>query len=147
MDVKVVGLASDHAGYTLKQFVKKWLEEKGYAYHDYGCYGTESCDYPDFGHQLATAVEKGECYPGIALCHTGNGINMTVNHHQGIRGAICWLPELAYMARLHNDANILCLPAHFVDEKTTAEILEVFFTTEFESGGRHERRNNKIPCR
>ena len=144
MEIKTVGLASDHGGLKLKEFVIGWLKEKGYAYKDFGCYTADSCDYPDFGHPLATAVEKGECYPGIAICTTGNGINMVVNHHQGIRAALCWLPELAHLARQHNNANILSLPGRYVDEATTTRILEEFFTTDFD-GGRHERRINKIP--
>ena len=108
--MKKIGLASDHAGFELKQFVKVWLEGRGMEYQDFGTYTSESCDYADFAHPLALAVEAEECYPGIAVCGSGNGINMTLNHHQGIRAALCWTPEIAHLARQHNDANILVMP-------------------------------------
>ena len=101
-------------------------------------------DYPDFAHPLALAVEAGECYPGIAICGSGNGINMTLNKHQGIRAALCWIPEIAHLARLHNDANILVMPGRFITNEEAVQIMEQFFSTEFE-GGRHIRRINKIP--
>jgi ribose 5-phosphate isomerase B len=142
--MKTIGLASDHAGYDLKQFVKKWLEEKGYAYKDFGTYTTDSCDYPDFAHPLADAVEKGECYPGIGICGSGNGIAMTLNKHQGIRAALCWCADIAHLARQHNNANILVMPGRFISEEEAERCLEEFFGTDFE-GGRHERRINKIP--
>ena len=99
MERKVIGLASDHAGFALKQFVKQWLEANGFAYKDFGTYSEQSCDYADYGHPLALAVEAGECYPGIAICGSGNGINMTLNHHAGIRAALCWIPEIGHLAR------------------------------------------------
>ena len=102
-------------------------------YKDFGTYSTESCDYPDFAHQLAQAVEAGECYPGIAICGSGNGINMTLNKHQGIRAALCWTAEIAHLARQHNDANILVMPGRFIGTDTSFE------------GGRHQRRIDKIP--
>ena len=108
--MKVIGLASDHAGFELKQYVKQWLEQKGWEYKDFGTYSTDSCDYPDFAHPLALAVEAGECYPGIAICGSGEGIGMTLNKHQGIRAALCWIPEIAHLARQHNDANVLVMP-------------------------------------
>ena len=141
--MKTIGLASDHAGYELKEFVKHWLDNKGLEYKDFGCFSTESCDYPDYAHPLAVAVENGECYPGIAICGSGNGIAMTLNKHQGIRAAICWSPELAHLARQHNDANILVMPGRFIANHIAEECLEEFFSTDFE-GGRHERRVNKI---
>lgn len=143
---KIVGLASDHAGYELKQFVKQWLEAKGMPYKDFGAYSTESSDYPDFGHPLAIAVENGECYPGIAVCGSGNGINMVLNKHQGIRAALCWTAEIAHLSRQHNDANVLVLPGRFIDTEETDKILTEFFSTEFE-GGRHQRRIDKIPAK
>lgn len=142
--MKTIGLASDHAGFELKQYVKKWLEAKGWEYKDFGTYTTDSCDYPDFAHPLALAVENGECYPGIAICGSGNGINMTINKHQGIRGALCWTAEIAKLARLHNDANVLVMPGRFITTKEADEILNQFFHTDFE-GGRHVRRIEKIP--
>lgn len=142
--MKTVGLASDHAGYPLKELVKEWLKELGFDNKDFGTYSTDSCDYPQFGHALATAVESGECPVGIAICGTGNGINMSVNHHAGIRGALCWQPEIAELARQHNDANILVMPGRFIEESTAKECVRVFLATEFE-GGRHQRRIEAIP--
>lgn len=143
--MKTIGLASDHAGYPLKERVKEWLTQMGYEYKDYGTNSTDSCDYPIFGHALATAVENGECNAGIAICGTGNGINMSVNHHKGVRGALCWMPEIAALARQHNDANILVMPGRFIEEATAKECVETFLGTEFE-GGRHQRRIDAIPC-
>lgn len=142
---KPIGLASDHAGFPAKQYVIKALMEKGIPYKDFGAYSEESCDYPDFAHPLAEAVEKGDCYPGIAICGTGNGINMAVNKHQGIRSALCWNPKLAFYARAHNDANILAMPGRMLNEAEIYEILVTFLNTPFE-GGRHEKRIHKIPC-
>ena len=108
--MKTIGICSDHAGFELKQYVKGWLETKGWEYKDFGTYTTESCDYADFAHPLALAVEAGECYPGIAICGSGEGISMTLNKHQGIRAALCWTAEIAHLARQHNDANVLVMP-------------------------------------
>lgn len=141
---KPIGLASDHGGFLLKQYVKSYLDTNGIIYKDYGCYTSESCDYPDYGHALARAIEGGECTVGIGLCGTGEGIGMTLNKHQRIRAAICWAPEIARLARAHNDANVLILPGRFMDENTAREVLDVFFNTPFD-GGRHERRIKKIP--
>lgn len=142
---KPIGLASDHAGFAAKQYVINVLEEKGIPYKDFGAYSEDSSDYADYAHPLATAVENGECYPGIAICGSGNGINMTVNKHAGIRGALCWNPETAFYARAHNDANILSLPGRMLGEADIYEILVMFLNTPFE-GGRHERRIHKITC-
>ena len=138
-----IGIASDHAGYDLKEAVKKYLEEQGVIATDFGTNSTDSCDYPDFAHQLASAVEQGTCEFGIAICGSANGITMTVNKHQGCRAAICWEPELAALARQHNNANVLSLPARFISEEKALEILKTFFANDFE-GGRHERRVEKI---
>jgi ribose 5-phosphate isomerase B len=138
-----IAMASDHAGYNLKQDVRAWLENHGAQVKDYGCYTTESCDYPDFAHPLAEAVEKGEQPLGIVICSTGNGICMTANKHQGIRAALCWDVPLAQLARQHNNANVLGMPANFISRDKALEIVEAFFATVFE-GGRHERRVNKI---
>ena len=119
MEVKTIGIASDHAGYALKQFVKKYLDEKGYEYKDYGTYTEDSCDYSDFGHALARGIEDGEVYPGIAICGSGEGINMTLNKHQSIRAGLCWIPEIAHLIRQHNDANVLVMPGRFIDEEIT----------------------------
>ena len=99
--MKTIGLASDHAGFELKQYVKQWLDAKGWPYKDFGTYSSESCDYPDYAHPLALAIEAGECYPGIAICGSGEGIGITLNKHQGIRAALCWIPEIAHLARQH----------------------------------------------
>ena len=138
-----IAMASDHAGYNLKQDVRAWLENHGAQVKDYGCYSTESCDYPDFAHPLAEAVEKGEQPLGIVICSAGNGICMTANKHQGIRAALCWDVPLAQLARQHNNANVLGMPANFISRDKALEIVEAFFATDFE-GGRHERRVNKI---
>lgn len=142
--MKIIGLASDHAGYELKQFVKKWLDTKGWQYKDFGAYSMESCDYPDYAHPLALAVEEGDCCSGVAICGSGNGIGMTLNKHQNIRAAICWIPEIAHLARQHNDANILVMPGRFITQETAEKCLEEFFSTQFETGGRHERRIAKM---
>ena len=144
MEIKTIGLASDHAGFELKQFVKEYLKEKGYAYKDYGTYTEASCDYSDYGHALAEGIEKGEVYPGIAICGSGEGINMTLNKHQGIRAGLCWIPEIAHLIRQHNDANVLVMPGRFIDTATATAIMDEFFSVPFE-GGRHQRRVEKIP--
>lgn len=144
--MKAIGLASDHAGFELKEFVKQWLEQKGWEYKDFGTYSTASCDYPDFAHPLAEAVEAGECYPGIAICGSGEGISMTLNKHQGIRAALCWIPEIARLARQHNDSNVLVMPGRFIDTATADQIMTEFFNTAFE-GGRHQARIDKIPVK
>lgn len=141
---KTIGLASDHAGFALKQFVKRYLEEKKIPYTDYGTHTEESCDYPDYGHALARSIEAGECDKGIAICGSGEGIAMTLNKHQDIRAALCWIPEIAHMARQHNDANVLVMPGRYITTETARAIMDEFFTTSFE-GGRHIRRVEKIP--
>ena len=141
---KPIGLASDHAGFQAKQYVINILEEKGIPYKDFGAYDTQSSDYADFAHLMASAVENGDCYPGIAICGTGNGINMAVNKHRGIRGALCWSPEVAFYARAHNDANVLSLPGRMLTDSEIYDILVMFLNTPFE-GGRHKRRIDKIP--
>ena len=140
-----IAICSDHAGYELKSVIEGYLESGDRTYRDFGTNSTESCDYPDFAHPCAIAVENGDCYPGIAMCGSGNGIAMTLNKHQGIRAAICWTPELARLARQHNDANVLVLPARFIDQVTALEIVDAFLNTSFE-GGRHLRRIAKIPA-
>lgn len=146
MDVKTIGLACDHAGFPLKQFVIQNLESKGYQYKDFGTYSDTSCDYPDFAHPLAEAVESGECYPGIAICGSGEGMAMTLNKHQGIRAGLAWCKDVAGLIRQHNNANILVMPGRFIDNKTAEKIMDEFFKTPFE-GGRHERRVEKIPVK
>lgn len=142
--MKPIALASDHAGFELKAIVEGYLEARGVAYKDFGTDSAESCDYPDFAHPAALAVESGECSMGIAMCGTGNGIAMTLNKHQGIRAALCWNREIAALARQHNDANVLVMPARFIDAVTALAIVDTFLDTPFE-GGRHQRRIDKIP--
>ena len=143
---KPIALCSDHAGFDTKQAVIAFLKEQGIEYKDFGTYSTESCDYPDFAHPCAISVESGDCYPGIAICGTGNGIGMTLNKHQGIRAALCWEPELAQLARAHNNANILVMPGRFISNEKALEIVKTFLSTDFE-GGRHQRRIDKIPVK
>ena len=138
-----IGVASDHAGYELKTKVIKHLESKGCVVHDFGTDSAESVDYPDYAHKLANAVENGSCQFGIAICGSGNGVNMTVNHHRKVRGALCWTPEIAALARQHNDANIISLPARFIEPSIALQMVDVFLSTDFE-GGRHQRRVEKI---
>ncbi|MFC2466000.1 MAG: ribose 5-phosphate isomerase B [Bacteroidota bacterium] len=138
-----IGVASDHAGYELKTKVIKHLESKGCVVHDFGTDSAESVDYPDYAHKLANAVESGSCQFGIAICGSGNGVNMTVNHHRKVRGALCWTPEIAALARQHNDANIISLPARFIEASIALQMVDVFLSTDFE-GGRHQRRVEKI---
>ncbi|MCF0213971.1 MAG: ribose 5-phosphate isomerase B [Muribaculaceae bacterium] len=140
----MIAICSDHAGYEMKSVIEGYLEARELPFKDFGTYSEDSCDYPDFAHPCALAVEKGECYPGIAMCGSGNGISMTLNKHQGIRAALCWTPELARLARQHNNANVLVLPARFIDQVTALEIVDAFLATDFE-GGRHQRRIDKIP--
>ncbi|MEI3157352.1 MAG: ribose 5-phosphate isomerase B [Muribaculaceae bacterium] len=142
--MKPIALASDHAGFELKAIVEGYLEARGVAYKDFGTDSAESCDYPDFAHPAALAVESGDCSMGIAMCGTGNGIAMTLNKHQGIRAALCWNKEIAALARQHNDANVLVMPARFIDAVTALAIVDTFLDTPFE-GGRHQRRIDKIP--
>ena len=144
--MNMIGLASDHAGFELKEFVKTWLDAKGMAYKDYGTYSTESCDYPDFAHALARGIEAGECSQGIAICGSGEGISMTLDKHQSIRAALVWMPEIAHMTRLHNDANVLVMPGRYMDTDTASKVMEEFFNTAFE-GGRHQKRIDKIPVK
>ena len=143
---KPIALCSDQAGLDTKQAVIAFLKEQGIEYKDFGTYSTESCDYPDFAHPCAISVESGDCYPGIAICGSGNGINMTLNKHQGIRAALCWEPELAQLARAHNNANILVMPGRFISNEKALEIVKTFLSTDFE-GGRHQRRIDKIPVK
>lgn len=138
-----IGIASDHAGYELKTHIIKTLETQVANIYDYGTHSSDSCDYADFAHPLAKAVENKACDFGIAICGSGNGINMTVNKHQGIRAALCWNEELAALARQHNNANILSLPARFISEELAEKLTNTFLTTEFE-GGRHQARIEKI---
>ena len=141
---KKIGIGCDHAGYDLKELLKKFLTENGFNICDFGCNSKESIDYPDFGHPVAEFVEQTNSF-GIVICGSGNGINMTVNKHKSIRAALCWNEEIAALARQHNNANILTLPARFLEDNKVILIVKTFFSTTFE-GGRHLNRINKIPC-
>ena len=142
---KKIVIGGDHAGFAYKSELIKYLEEKGYEVDDKGTYSSSSADYPDFAHPVATAVEKKETDMGILICGSGNGVAITANKHQGIRAALCWLPELAELARSHNNANILCLPARYVSVEAAKEMVSIFLSTSFE-GGRHQTRVGKIAC-
>ncbi len=142
---KPIAIGSDHAGFEYKTALISFLEGKGIAFTDFGTHSTDSVDYPDFAHPVASAVENGEAAFGILLCGTANGVAITANKHQQIRAAICWGEEIAQLVRQHNDANILCIPARFVSETTAEKMLQVFIDTPFE-GGRHANRVNKIAC-
>jgi len=144
MEVKKVALACDHAGFELKELLKNHLEALGFECGDFGCYSTESSDYPDFAHPMAEAVENEHYQMGISVCGTGNGINMTANKHSKIRAALCWNTEIALLARQHNDANVCSLPARFITTEMALQIIDTFINTSFE-GGRHQRRIEKIP--
>lgn len=143
--MEVIAMACDHAGFQLKLHLKDYLLSKGYDILDFGTDSEESCDYPDFAHPEAKAVENGTANFGIAMCGTGNGIQMTLNKHQGIRAALCWKPELATLAKEHNNANILVLPARFVSYDEALAIVDAYLDAKFE-GGRHQRRIDKIPA-
>ena len=138
-----IGLACDHAGFEFKEKVKKLLYNKGNTIKDYGCYSLESVDYPDFAHKLAESIENNINELGIQFCGTGNGINMSANKHQGIRSALCWNSHIAEQSRLHNNANILTMPARHLKWEEVEKIIDIFLSTKFE-GGRHEKRVNKI---
>jgi len=138
-----ISIACDHAGYKTKEFLKEYLTEKGYKVKDFGCFSEESVDYPDFAHPMAYSIENGEAEFGISICGSGNGINMTVNKHQGIRSALCWNAELATLAKQHNNANVCALPARFINLDDAKEIIDAFINADFE-GDRHVRRIEKI---
>ena len=141
---KPVAIGSDHAGYDFKEEMISFLEAKDLPFHDYGTHSKDSVDYPDFAHPVANAVERGEASFGILLCGSANGVAITANKHKGIRAAICWGEELAKLAREHNNANILCIPARFVREGDAEKMVQTFINTPFENGGRHQRRVEKI---
>ena len=142
---KPIALGADHAGVAYKKEVIEWLENKGYQVKDFGTYSTDSVDYPDFAHPTAVSVETGEAAFGILFCGSANGVAITANKHASIRAGLCWLPEVAELTRLHNDANIICIPARFVSVESAIEMIDLFMTTAFE-GGRHQGRVDKIRC-
>ena len=143
-EIRTIGLAADHAGYKLKETIKKYLEGKGIIITDYGTFSEESADYPDYAHPLAESIEIGDNQIGISICGSGNGITMTANKHQKIRAALCWNVEIAELAVQHNNANICSLPARYITEDEAIKIIDAFFNSTFEEG-RHQRRIDKIP--
>jgi ribose 5-phosphate isomerase B len=143
---KKIAIASDHAGFYLKEKIMKFLINEKHEIKDFGSFSDENVDYPDYAHPLAIAVANGEFDLGISICGSGNGINMTVNKHQLIRGALCWNEEIARLARAHNNANICALPGRFISESEALLIVKTFIITDFD-GGRHKKRIDKIPLR
>ena len=140
-----VAIGCDHAGYDYKEAIISFLDGKNVSWKDFGTHSADSVDYPDFAHPVANEVESKKAAFGILVCGSGNGVAITANKHQHIRAAICWGEELAELARKHNNANIICIPARFVREELVEKMLDIFIHTEFE-GGRHERRKEKIAC-
>lgn len=140
-----IAAGSDHAGFEHKEYLKNWLEKKGYIVSDFGTYSPESADYPDYAHPVADAVEQGKADLGLLICGSANGMAITANKHAGIRAALCWNEDVAALARQHNNANIICIPARFTSLEEARAILEKFLTSQFE-GGRHQRRVEKISC-
>lgn len=143
--MKVIAIGCDHAGFDYKDSIVAHLKAKGMTVLDFGTFSAASVDYPDYGHKVAHAVEHNEADMGIVLCGSGNGIAMTVNKHQTVRCALCWSSEIAALARQHNDANVLSIPARFVSQSVAINMVDVFLTTDFE-GGRHANRVHKIAC-
>lgn len=141
--MKKIGIACDHAGYEMKEFLVGYLDALGYEVLDFGTHSPESVDYADFAHPLATAIESGELERGVGLCGSGEGMAMTLNKHRGIRAGLCWNVEVATLIRQHNDANVLVLPARFVTNDEAVTMLDAFLGTAFE-GGRHEKRIAKM---
>lgn len=146
MIISKIAVASDHAGFRIKEKVKDFLIVSGFEVKDFGCFSEESVDYPDFAHPLSKAVDSGAYDIGITVCGSGNGINMTANKHPGIRSALCWNEEISRLARAHNNANICALPGRFISESEAELIVRVFIETPFE-GGRHQRRIDRIPLK
>lgn len=143
MSEEIIAIACDHAGFPVKDYLCRVLRERGYKLADYGTNSEESVDYPDMIHPLASDISKGKIQRGIIICGSGNGVSMTANKYPGVRAALCWIPELAKLARQHNDANILALPGRYVTREEARDILEAFLATGFE-GGRHQRRVEKV---
>ena len=142
---KPIAIGADHAGVAYKDEIKAWLEAQGYKVTDFGTHGGDSVDYPDFAHPTASSVETGATAFGILFCGSANGVAMTANKHAGIRAGLCWQTDVAELTRLHNDANVICIPARYVTLSLAKEMIEKFMTTSFE-GGRHQNRVNKITC-
>lgn len=144
--MNIIPIASDHAGFELKEKIKSYLLEKGENVEDFGCYSSESVDYPDFIHPLANSINNGEYNFGFIMCGTGNGVSMVANKYSNVRCALCWQKEIASLAKQHNNANIIALPARFITFEQAKDIIEAYMNACFE-GGRHQRRINKIPIK
>ena len=140
-----IAIGADHAGFAQKEMIRAWLGEQGHEIKDFGTHSADSMDYPDVAHPLSEAVANGDFDLGLLLCGSANGVCITANKHAGVRAAIAWLPELAGLARQHNNANVLCLPARYISNEQAQEIVSVFLQTDFE-GGRHQQRVSKINC-
>ena len=140
-----IAVGADHAGFEYKVSIVKWLNESGFQVADFGTYSAGSVDYPDFAHPVANSVESEESSCGVLICGSANGVAITANKHQGIRAGLCWQKEIAELTRMHNNANILCLPARFISLEAAIGIVDTFLNTPFE-GGRHQGRVNKINC-
>jgi ribose 5-phosphate isomerase B len=138
-----IAIGSDHAGFDYKEHLRQKFTEQGFEVTDFGAYSTDSADYPDFAHPVAQSVEDGKTVFGILICGSGNGVCITANKHKGVRAALCWNDDLAALSRQHNNANVICIPARFVDLETAVSMAQTFLRTEFE-GGRHQRRVEKI---
>lgn len=138
-----IAIGSDHAGYECKTIVGEWLISQGYEVADFGTHSKDAVDYPDFSHPVAKAITEGECTLGVLVCGSANGVAMAANKHEGIRAGVCWIPEIASLARQHNNANVCCIPARYVEDEEAKSIIEAFVNAEFE-GGRHARRVGKI---
>lgn len=146
LEGKVIALASDHAGFTKKQVIKKFFEDNNIAYEDLGSYSEESVDYPVYAHKMGEAIENGEFEIGITFCGSGQGISIAANKHQGVRSGVCWNTEIATLAREHNNANVCAIPSRFVSDEEAIAIVSAFLNADFE-GGRHERRVSLIPIK
>jgi ribose 5-phosphate isomerase B len=144
-NIQPIAIGCDHAGFEFKTELVDYLRNKGIQVKDMGVYESKSADYPDFAHPVAYAVEKREVSSGVLICGSGNGVAITANKHQGIRAALCWMPEIARLSRLHNNANIICLPSRFISIEDAKEMVDIFLSTSFE-GGRHQTRVDKIAC-
>lgn len=140
-----IAIGNDHAGPDYKHLIVAYLKSEGHEVLNFGTDTPDSVDYPDFGHQVATAVQNGEAERGIVICGSGNGIAMSANKHQKVRAALCWMKEIAILAREHNDANVISIPARYTSQNQALEMVKAFLTTDFE-GGRHQRRVDKIAC-
>ena len=143
MNGYIIPIGCDHAGYTLKEAILKHLSVKGFKLQDFGCFSEDSIDYPDYAHKVATAVTDGSACCGILICGSGNGVCITANKHTGVRAALCWEPEISALAKQHNNANVICLPARFISQEKAFAIVDAYLNMEFE-GGRHAARVDKI---